>query len=268
MGDANIQTIGSKWSTLYRAGALAPLVTLVFYSSQFIILIVGEPFPTTSESWFALFQRSKILGLWYFNGLDIVSVALLGIMFLALYAALRRIHPSWMLIALYFALLGVVVFIVPRALTLAVVSLSDLHAAATSEAQRTMYLTAGETLSHVTTATPQTLGFLFMAVGGLIISVVVLRSSMRSRSFGRSAILSKAVGYVGVVGFVVTLANYISWILALAVAAMLMPINGLLWLLWWIMISVGLFRLASAASDQEADSTAKELTGQKTIGAS
>ena len=176
-----------KWRTLYRAGAVAPLIALALYASQFIILFFGDPYPTTIEGWFALFQRSKLLGLWYLNALDIVSFALLGIMFLALYVALRRARPSWMLIALYLALLGVVVFIVPRVLTLSVLPLSDLHAAATTEAQRTMYLTAGEALSQVTTATPQTLGFLFMAVAGLIISVVILRS----RSFDSLPVLAK-----------------------------------------------------------------------------
>lgn len=233
----------TKWKTLYRAGAISPLIALALYASQFIIPIFGDPYPETVEGWFALFQRSKLLGLWYLNALDIVSFALLGIMFLALYVALRRVCPSWMLIAIYFALLGAVVFIVPRVLTLSVVTFSDLHAAATTEAQRTMWLTAGETLSRVSTATPQTLGFLFMAVAGLIISVVILRS----QSF------RKAAGYVGIVGFVVTLANYISWIIAPSTAAMLMPINGLLWLIWWIMISVGLFRLAKGTSKQEAN---------------
>ena len=239
------QTAHAKWSTLYRAGAVAPLIALALYLSQFIILIFGDPYPTTTEGWFALFQRSKLLGLWYLNALDIVSWALLGIMFLALYAALRRVRPAWMLIALYCALLGVVVFIVPRVLTVSVVTFSDLHAAATTEAQRTMYLTAGEILSHVSTDTPQTLGFLFMAVAGLIISVVILRS----QSFG------KAAGYVGIVGFVVALGNYTSWLIAPSIAAVLMPINGLLWLIWWLMMSVGLFRLAKDNLDQEADAT-------------
>jgi hypothetical protein len=223
----------TKWKTLYRAGAVAPIISLVFYLSQFVILIFGDPFPTTTEGWFALFQRNRLLGLWYLNALDIVSFALLGIMFLALYVALRRVRPSWMLIALYFSL--------------SVVTFSDLHAAATTEAQRTMYLTAGEALSHVSTATPQTLGFLFMAIAGLIISVVILRS----QSFG------KAAGYVGIVGAVVALANYISWLMAPAIAAILMPLNGLLWLIWWLMISVGLFKLGKVSPQQETDSTAR-----------
>ena len=166
----------TQWKTLYRAGAVAPLIALVLYLSQFVILILGDPFPTTIEGWYALFQHNKLLGLWYLNALDIVSFAFLGIMFLALYVALRRVRPAWMLIALYFALVGMVVFIVPRVLTLSVVTFSDLHAAATTEVQRTMYLTAGETLSQVSTATPQTLGFLFVALAGLIISVATRNS--------------------------------------------------------------------------------------------
>jgi hypothetical protein len=239
----------SRWKTLYRAGAVAALVALALYCSQLLILIAGEPYPTTSEGWFALFQRSKLLGLWYLNALDIVSIALLGIMFLAIYVALRRIRPSWMLMALYFAVLGVMVFIVPRALTLTVVPLSDLHAAATTEAERAAYVAAWEALSHVTTATPQTLGWLLMAVAGLIISLVVVRSGMQSRPFG------KATGFVGIAGSVAAFGNYAGWIFAPALAAVLMPFNGLLWLAWWVMMSVGLFRLANATRDHEKDSS-------------
>jgi 4-hydroxybenzoate polyprenyltransferase len=55
---------------------------------------------------------------------------------------------------------------------------------------------------------------------------------------------------VGIVGFVLALANYITWIIAPAIATTLMPINGLLWLIWWLMISAGLFRLARATQTQ------------------
>jgi hypothetical protein len=114
-----------------------------------------------------------------------------------------------------------------------------------------MYLTAWETLSQVTTAMPQTLGFLLMAVAGLIVSVVILRS----QSFGKLAGPGKAVGYMGIVGFVTTVANYVSWIIAPSIAAVLMPLNGLLWLIWWLIISVGLFELAKATPAEDTAST-------------
>ena len=248
MDESGAETAGSRWKTLYRAGALAPLIALAFYLIEFSLLIVGDPYPSNIEDWYTLAQRSKLLALWYLNALDIISFALLGILFLALYVALRRVHPSWMLIAVYLALLGVAVFVVPRVLHLSLLPLSDLHAAATTEAQRTLYLTAGEALSQVSSATPQTLGFLLMAVAGLIVSVVVLRSDMQHPPIG------KAAAHVGIVGFVAALANYITRLLAPDIAAMLMPINGLLWFVWWIMTSVGLFKLAKVTSDPEMDS--------------
>jgi hypothetical protein len=73
----------------------------------------------------------------------------------------------------------------------------------------------------------------------LIISIVILKA----RTFGRSTGLSRVAGYVGIVGFVVALGGYISWLLALPFAAMLVPVNGLLWLVWWLVMSAGLFRL-------------------------
>jgi hypothetical protein len=234
------QPADAKWKTLYRAGAVAPLMALVFYLTEFSISIFGEPYPTTIEGWYALFQRSKLLGLWYLNALDIVSFALLGIMFLALYVALERLRPSWMLVALYIALLGVVVFILPRVLQLSLLPLSDLYAAATTEAQRTVYLTAGEALSQVSTATPQTLGFLFMAIAGLLVSFVIVQTPQT---------FSRAVGYVGFVGSAAALTNYTGLLFAPGIAAMVMPVNGLLWFLWWLMISVGLFRLAKVTSE-------------------
>lgn len=239
-----------KWKPLYRAGAVAPLIALIFYLIEFSILFLGEPYPATTEAWYALFQRSKLLGLWYLNALDILSFALLGVMFLALYVALRRPRPSWMLIALYIALLGAAVFIVPRALHLSMLPLSDLHAAATTEAQRTLYLTAGEALSQVSSATPQTLGFLFMAVAGLIISVVI----HQNKSITETTAFSTAMAYVGIAGFITAVANYTSRLLAPSIAEMIMPLNGLLWFIWWIMASVGLFKLARNRSDQATES--------------
>jgi uncharacterized membrane protein YgdD (TMEM256/DUF423 family) len=90
----------------------------------------------------------------------------------------------------------------------------------------------------VSSATPQTLGFLLMAVAGLIISVVVLQSGQQRLPIG------KVAAYVGIVGFAAALANYVTRLLAPDIAAMIMPVNGLLWFAWWIMVSVGLFRLA------------------------
>jgi hypothetical protein len=45
-----------------------------------------------------------------------------------------------------------------------------------------------------------------------------------------------------------TLANDLSLILAPDLAAVLMPINGFLWLVWWLLVSRELFQLSRGIS--------------------
>ena len=115
---ANTETSGSTWTGLYKVGGVAPLAALALSLIQIGVMIAGnlsgEPFPTNLESWFLLLQRNKILGLFYLNALDIFTIALLGVMFLALYIALRATNPSAMLIAAYFAFLGIAAFVIPQ----------------------------------------------------------------------------------------------------------------------------------------------------------
>jgi hypothetical protein len=235
----NTKTGDPTWKTLYRIGGVAPLIVLVFYSSQFLVSFSGETYPTTPEGWFALFQRSRILGLYFLNALDVLSIALLGTMFLALYVALKETHPSLMAIAAFLAFLGIAVFVSTRAaMVSATLSLSDQYAAATTEAQRSQILAAGRAIHAAGRATPETTGFFFTAIAGLIISIVLLRGG----SFGR------ATAYVGILASLVTFANDMSIVLAPSLAAILMPINGLLWLIWWLLISYGLVKLGRNAS--------------------
>ncbi len=223
----------ATWRSLYRVGGTAPLIALVFYLSQLLVLIFSDPYPATVEGWIVLFQRSKVLGLVYLNALDIFSIAFLGTMFLALYVALRRDSESYMAIAALFAFIGIVVFIVPRVATLSLLPLSDQYAAATTDTQRAQILAAGEALHALGRATPQTMGFLFMAVASLLISAVMFQGDI----FGR------ATACVGILASAVTCADHISLVIAPAVADILMPISGLLCLVWWLLISRRLFQL-------------------------
>ncbi len=228
------QTADSKWKSLYRVGGTAPLVALAFYLIETLAMILGGAYPTTTESWFALLQRNKLLGLLDLNALDILSIALLGTLFLALYQLLKRYDESYMAIAAFFAFLGIAVFVVPRVAMLSVLPLSDQYAAATAEAQRTRILTAGETLGSLGTATPQTAGFFFITVAVLIISLVMLR--------GRA--LGKATAYAGILASVVTFANDISLLVAPSMAGFLLPVSGVCWIIWWVLISRTLFKLS------------------------
>lgn len=233
----NVTSKGSSWETLYRTGGITPLLTLVFYISEFLF-IRWDTFPSSIEDWFSLFQRNKLLGLFYLNALDIFSIALLGVMFLALYVALREDNQSLMIVATFFSLIGVGVFIVPRVAMLSILQLSDLYVAATTEAEHMRLLAAGETLSALGTPTPQTVGFLFMSIGVVLISIVMLQGN----TFG------KVTSWFGILASVMTFADHISVVLLPSLATPLMIVSGLFWIPWWIMISIGLLRLANGRS--------------------
>ena len=183
------------------------------------------------------------LGLFYLNALDIFSIALLGFMFLALYAALQHANRSWMIASTYFGLLGVGVFIVPRVAMLSIVRLSDQYTAAV-ENERIRLLTAGETLGSLGTATPQTIGFLFMAIAVLILSFVMLQEGH---------LFNRIIPWFGILASLMTVANHISVILAQALSTALMIASGLFWIPWWIMIGFGLLRLENKLSNEGKD---------------
>jgi hypothetical protein len=103
-------TVGERPSTLYRLGGVAVLLTLVFYVSQFVF-IQWNDYPASTEQWFALLVRSRLLGLFYMNALDIVSITLLGVILLALRTALRSAGPSCTAVGGYLGFLGVGVFV-------------------------------------------------------------------------------------------------------------------------------------------------------------
>jgi hypothetical protein len=230
----------SRWKNLYRVGGIAPLVAIAFYLIEALAMSLGGEYPTTMESWFALLQRNKLLGLLDLNAPDIISIALLGTMFLALYQILKRYDESYIAIATFFACLGITVFVVPRVAMLSVLALSDQYASAATETQRSRLLIAGETLGSLGTATPQTAGFFFIAVAVLIISLIMLRS----KAWGN------LTAYVGILASVVTFANDISLLVVPSIAGFLMPISGVCWIIWWILISRMLFKLSGSLSER------------------
>jgi hypothetical protein len=225
-----------QWKPLYRAGAIAPLIALATYVIEIIgVILAGDPYPTSSLQWFTLFADNKLIGLLALNVFDVVSIALLGVMFLALYMAMRRGNESIGLIAAFFALLGITVFVASRAdMGSTMLKLSEEYAAATSQIQKDQLLAVGQALAAPVRATIDTMGYFFIAAASMLISVVILRSG----------IFNKATAYVGILGFVITLVSRLSLVFETSLPEMLLPVGGLIWLIWWVLVSRGLFRLA------------------------
>jgi len=246
----NAGILDSANKNLFKAGAAAALIAAVVFrrnlDAEFMLLRgvgiinVGPTAPpSTVMDWFTLLQDNKMLGLTLLNLFDIVNYALVGLIFLALYVALRRASESFMAIAATLGFIGIVVYFASNQ-AFSMLSLSNQYAAATTDAQRAMFIAAGQaTLTIHNNASYQGAGiymsFLLVSVAGLIISTVMLRSS----------IFSIGAGYVGILANGLGLGYYI--ILAFAPAVVFLPlsVSALFLLAWYILIGVRLWTIDS-----------------------
>jgi hypothetical protein len=109
MDESHTKMADSAWKPLYRIGAVAALIMVVFIVIEIPIYLAWPP-PSTVIGYFTLFQNNRLLGLLNLDLLLMLSNALLVLMYLALYAALRRASPSFMAIALTLGLVGIAAY--------------------------------------------------------------------------------------------------------------------------------------------------------------
>lgn len=252
MGQASHNTsFDHPWEPLYRAGGVAALLAgLIFRRnlSAEIALFSAHKQPDTIIDWFMLLQHNRLLGLAYLNLFDLVNYALVGLMLLACFAALGQTNQSHMAIALALGFVGIAVYFASNT-ALSLLSLSDQYATATTEAQRTMTLAAGQALLAINRfsspgAQPGAGGFaslLLIAGAGMITSVVMVHSNLFSR----------ASAYAGMVASGLDLAYCMAFALLPAVdnellAVGFIPAAGLFLMIWHILVGWRLYQLGTA----------------------
>ena len=244
----NVETLDSEWKSLYRVGAVAALIAGILFRRNLaaeIGLFSQYTAPVTVSDWFALLQSNRLLGLAFLNVFDLVNYALVGLMFLALYAVLRRDNKSYMAIATTLGCVGIAVYFASNT-AFSMLSLSDQYAAATTEAQRDTLLAAGQAMLAINRfsslgAHPGAGGYLsllLIAVAGMITSVVMLRS----------AVFNRATAYVGILAAALDLAYCVAYAFVPAadselLAVYFIPAAGLLLMIWHILIGRRLYRL-------------------------
>ncbi len=219
------EAVDPTYTGLFRVGGVAALV-VAFLTVIEVIVFTLYPQPNTVSGWFELFQGSPIIGLLDFWGLEVPIYAMYILVFLAIYAVLKRVDQGSMAIALTLALLGIAIFFATTN-PFSMLSLSRQFAAATTDANRSALLAAGEALLANTNQRiigGFNIGFLLVSVAGLIVSSVMRRDN----SFrGLTA-------YVGILAFGFSLADYLRQALtSSAIIALLLILPGALLIVVW-----------------------------------
>ncbi|HNT77991.1 MAG TPA: DUF4386 family protein [Anaerolineae bacterium] len=219
-----------RYKKLYRLGGIAVLANLVVMLISFVgyILWPYAAGTTPTQEIYTLIQ-TNIWGA--FIALDLgVSIANLIsiVIFLALYVALRRVDEAYALIALIIGLVAVAAMIAARPV-FEIFTLSDLYASAGTEMDKSLYLTAGESLLVQFHGAAWHISIFFNALASLINALLMRRSQV----FGR------ALAYIGIVTFAVAT---LFW--APGVGLMFLFLSMLGSVPWSILLGRDLFRLA------------------------
>jgi hypothetical protein len=237
---ANDRIADYKWKSLYNVGGWCALIVGTLFIIEMIVYIASSaPSLADAAGWLILFQKTRLLGLVDFGILEFFGLVLFVPMFLALYVALKRTSESTMAIATVLAFVGIAVnFSTSKLFPL--LSISDLYAAAATDAQRSQFLAAAQA------ALAQSAqggigggveGGIPLAVAGLIISAVMLRSK----------IFNRVTAYVGILANGIGLVMYLSAPVVTAFGGS--PFFGpffLLSLIWFFLIAPKLIQLGKA----------------------
>ena len=229
--EARAKAADSAWKGLYKVGGAAALLSVVFLPIQIFVCLMSPP-PDTVVGWFTLLQSNRLVGLIDLDLLLMVDQVLAILIFIALYVALRRTNESLMGIALAFSLVSAALFIASNP-AFAMLSLSDQYAAAGTEAQRAMFLTAGQAVLVTWQGSAFQASYILGSMAPIIISVVMLQS--RATAFGKST------AYMGILANVIALGLYVPKIgVYISIFSVV-----LLWI-WYILIARRLFQLGHA----------------------
>lgn len=169
------------------------------------VLLLGEivvyailPSPSTTIEYFALFRDNWLAGLLTLDLLGMISYILFVPMILALYMALRRASESVMVVATALFFVGVADFFATNT-AFPVLSLSSQYATAQTDAERAMFLAAGQTMLTLFDENAFLVSYVIVSAAWTMIAGVMLRSNVFSRMTAYAGILAGTAGIAAVV---------------------------------------------------------------------
>jgi hypothetical protein len=210
-------TADPRWRGLYRAGGAAALVMVALILVQVTAYLAWPPpaFDGPALPWFELLLDNRLLGLLSLDLLYLVDSALLAVMYLALYVALRKTSESAMLIGTVLGLVGIAAYYASNT-SFEMLYLSNQYAAATTEAQRATFLAAGEAALAAYRGTAFDVYYVLNDITLLVIAAVMLRSHIFSRATAyaglTAGVLMTVPSSAGTLGTYMALASLLPWV--------------------------------------------------------
>ncbi len=229
-----------QWSTLLTVSALASFGMIGMTIIQALVYFIWPPpsFEPTFEAvkdWYEMLDSNALIGLLNLDLFMLLDYILNAFIVLGLYMVLKRHNESLMLIALLLGIAGIIMYY-PSNPAFSMLTLSNLYTTAT-EIEKNLLISSGQTILAQFKGTAFVVSYLLIAISGLMMALVMLKSSVFSKLTALIGILFYTMNLIpasaGVVGF------YLSFL-------SLFPM-----LLWLFLIGKVLLRIGGNALDEE-----------------
>lgn len=191
------ETADTRWQGLYQLGSVTALLIAVLLIGEIVVYAIS-PRPDTAIEYFAIFHDNWLAGLLYFDLLGMISYLLFVPTILALYVLLRRTSEAIMIVATALFFVGIADFFATNT-AFSMLSLSSQYAAAETNAESAMFLTAGQTMITLFNENAFLVSYVIVSAAWTMISVGMLRSNIFSRLTAYVGIIAGTAGVTAVI---------------------------------------------------------------------
>jgi hypothetical protein len=215
-------------ASTYVTGGIAAILMLAIIIIQMVSFIIAPPpYDGMAADWFEIFRQNSLVGLIDFELLMVIYTLLSIPIALTLYRILKDVNPYLTSFYMIITTIGVISFLSARP-AFEMLHLSQQYAAAATEAERAIFLAAGEATLAAFNGTAFHVSYLLGSLGGLLISLVMLKAS----------IFSKVTAYIRIASSICDLGLYIP------VVGLYISIFSVLFLFVWnMLIAIKFFQL-------------------------
>lgn len=231
---SDLEDLSSTGKIAFRLGGISSLILILYSLATMLIMVfIGSP-PETITECFTMLNENQFFGLLRLDILTVFTMPLYYLLFYAIYLALKKTNQELVSIATILVFAGLTLFLATPSV-FSYLQLSNQYAAATSEIQKNQLLAAGEAIlaSDMWHGTGAQIGGILLQTGALLISFMMLKQN----------IFSKLTAYTGIFTHGLDLAHILIGFFLPSIGIILMAIAGPLYLLWFPLVGIRLFKL-------------------------
>jgi hypothetical protein len=202
------------WKGLLKAGGIMAFAVIGLIPIQMIVFILFPP-PETALEFINLFQENWFIGMLSLDLLYIINNTFLIIVYLGLFAALRKTDFSLIVIAITLGLLGIASYFASTVI-FEMQIISNRYFMSEEAGNRSQLLAAAETLLANYKGTAFVVYYMLNGATLLLISRIMLKDRTFSRATAIWGLISGLLMLVpstfGTIGLIFSIASLVPWI--------------------------------------------------------